>query len=94
MLGQMRLRHCRSPIDVEKKADESPVTIADRKAEEAMRHILKERYPAHGIFGEEEGIDLEGADSGYLWVLDPIDGTKSFVTGKDLGLTVIFDRQT
>lgn len=68
-------------MGVEQKSDESPVTIADRKAEEAMRKIIKEKFPAHGIFGEEEGLDLEGADSGYLWVLDPIDGTKSFVTG-------------
>ena len=73
----------RSPLGVERKADESPVTIADRKAEEAMRKVIKERFPGHGIFGEEEGMDLEGADSGYLWVLDPIDGTKSFVTGAE-----------
>ena len=68
-------------MGVERKEDESPVTIADRKAEEAMRKIIKERFTGHGIYGEEEGMDLEGADSGYLWVLDPIDGTKSFVTG-------------
>ena len=48
-----------------------------------MRKIIKEKFPRHGIFGEEEGMDLEGADSGYLWVLDPIDGTKSFVTGRN-----------
>lgn len=66
---------------MERKSDESPVTIADREAEEAMRKIIKDAFPNHGIFGEEEGMDLEGADSGYLWVLDPIDGTKSFITG-------------
>ena len=46
-----------------------------------MRKLIKTTYPDHGIYGEEEGMDLEGADSGFLWVLDPIDGTKSFITG-------------
>ena len=69
-------------MGVERKADESPVTIADREAETAMRKAIKQKFPDHGIFGEEEGMDLDGADSGYLWVLDPIDGTKSFITGE------------
>jgi len=71
----------RSGVGVEDKQDESPVTIADRKAEAAMRGILGEAFPDHSVFGEEEGLDLRGGDSGYLWVLDPIDGTRSFITG-------------
>ena len=66
---------------VEAKADTSPVTVADRKAEKAMRALIAEAYPEHGIFGEEEGLHLSHSSNGYLWVLDPIDGTKSFITG-------------
>ena len=58
----------------------SPVTIADRETEEAMRRMIKDRFPDHGIFGEEAGMEA-GSSSAYLWVLDPIDGTKSFITG-------------
>ena len=48
-----------------------------------MRHIIAEKYPDHGIFGEEEGMKQpKTGDDQYLWVLDPIDGTKSFITGK------------
>ena len=71
------------------KADTSPVTEADRKAEAAMRAMLQEAVPTHGVFGEEEGLTLGSSSSGgaaagpsYLWVLDPIDGTKSFITGE------------
>ncbi len=69
-------------MDVEAKADASPVTIADRQAEEAMRALIVQRFPQHGVFGEEHGFSPGvGAGADYLWVLDPIDGTKSFVTG-------------
>jgi myo-inositol-1(or 4)-monophosphatase len=56
-----------------------PVTAADRAAEVAMRTLIKKTFPAHGIIGEELGA--ERADSEYVWVLDPIDGTKSFICG-------------
>ncbi|MCO6418432.1 inositol monophosphatase family protein [Siccirubricoccus sp. KC 17139] len=77
----------RSPLLVEAKGDASPVTEADRGAERAIRALLAERFPAHGIWGEEYGPDR--ADAEYLWVLDPIDGTRAFVTGRPLFGTLI-----
>ena len=59
------------------KADQSPVTEADVRAEEAIRAILSERFPAYGFYGEETGT--ERGDGEHLWLVDPIDGTKSFV---------------
>ncbi|HUN51492.1 MAG TPA: histidinol-phosphatase [Candidatus Sulfotelmatobacter sp.] len=79
--------HFRRPIPVESKADRTPVTIADRAAEEAMRRRIEARFPAHGIIGEEFGRVREEAE--YLWVLDPIDGTKSFISGVPLFGTLI-----
>jgi inositol-phosphate phosphatase/L-galactose 1-phosphate phosphatase/histidinol-phosphatase len=70
----------RTRVSVEDKADSSPVTIADREVEEAMRGIIRCRFPEHGILGEEHG--QERCDADWVWVLDPIDGTKSFITGK------------
>jgi len=70
----------RRPLAAEHKSDASPVTEADRTAERAMRAVLREAFPDHGILGEEEGA--ERPDARYLWVLDPIDGTKSFLTGR------------
>jgi myo-inositol-1(or 4)-monophosphatase len=69
----------RTNISVESKTDFSPVTIADKKAEEVMREIISKNYPEHGIIGEEFGNENENAE--YTWVLDPIDGTKSFICG-------------
>mmetsp|Transcript_10863 Transcript_10863/g.16756 ORF Transcript_10863/g.16756 Transcript_10863/m.16756 type:complete len:319 (-) Transcript_10863:182-1138(-) len=66
---------------------ESPVTAADRAAEKIMRALIEARYPSHGIYGEEFGTVRTDAE--YLWVLDPIDGTKSFITGKPLFGTLI-----
>ncbi len=77
----------RSALLVEAKGDASPVTEADRAAERAMRELLRERFPAHGILGEEFGP--ERADAEWLWVLDPIDGTRAFVTGRPLFGTLI-----
>ena len=56
-----------------------PVTEADRAAETAMRALIRRTFPEHGIIGEEFGV--ERADAPYVWVLDPIDGTKSFIAG-------------
>ena len=80
-------RHFRTPITVDAKADESPVTIADRDAESAMRTMITERYPDHGILGEEFGT--ERGDAELVWVLDPIDGTRSFITGRPIFGTLI-----
>lgn len=66
------------PLDVEHKADASPVTVADREAETAIRDILRKHYPDHAIFGEEHGRE---GDGDFLWLVDPLDGTKSFVRG-------------
>jgi len=69
----------RSDLSVEAKSDSSPVTIADTKAEQVMRESIVKEFPNHGIIGEEHGII--NADAEYKWVLDPIDGTKSFISG-------------
>lgn len=76
------MRWFRTPLDILTKADESPVTRADRAAETAMRDILAAQCPADGIYGEEHG--LERVDAARVWVLDPIDGTRSFITGSPL----------
>jgi myo-inositol-1(or 4)-monophosphatase len=70
----------RAGIVTDLKADRSPVTIADRTAEQAMRAVLSERFPSHGILGEEFGLDRPSA--AMRWVLDPIDGTRAFITGR------------
>ncbi|MBV9841817.1 MAG: histidinol phosphate phosphatase [Sphingomonadaceae bacterium] len=72
--------HFRSGFAVEQKGDRSPVTVADRAAEAAMRAILAARVPTDGIIGEEYGRERE--EAARLWVLDPIDGTRSFVAGR------------
>jgi inositol-phosphate phosphatase/L-galactose 1-phosphate phosphatase/histidinol-phosphatase len=77
----------RQRLAVEDKADLSPVTVADRAAEQAMRRLISARFPAHGIIGEEFGP--ERADAEFVWVLDPIDGTKSFISGVPLFGTLI-----
>ncbi len=69
-----------SGTEVMAKADASPVTRADRGAEQAMRTLIAARYPAHGIFGEEFGTQAPSAGSPYRWVLDPVDGTRAFIT--------------
>ena len=74
---------------VESKSDASPVTFVDREAERQMRALIEERYPEHGIFGEEFGVKPPGAGSRFTWILDPIDGTKSFITGKPLYTTLV-----
>ena len=85
--GEVQRRYFRTPVSVETKADASPVTIADREAEAAMRELIAAAYPDHGILGEEHGRDR--VDAEFVWVLDPIDGTKSFITGRPLFGTLI-----
>jgi len=77
----------RQPIAVNDKPDLSPVTVADRAAEAAMRRLIAARFPEHGIIGEEFGP--ERAEAEFVWVLDPIDGTKSFISGVPLFGTLI-----
>jgi myo-inositol-1(or 4)-monophosphatase len=72
-------RYFRTSINVESKSDLSPVTIADKFAEEKMRELINKEFPTHGIIGEEFGN--YNPDAEYVWVLDPIDGTKSFISG-------------
>jgi len=64
-----------------------PVTAADRAAEQAMRMLIRQRFPAHGIVGEEFGA--ERGDAEYVWILDPIDGTKAFISGMPAWGTLI-----
>jgi histidinol phosphatase-like enzyme (inositol monophosphatase family) len=80
--GTVALRHYRSNLTVETKADGSPVTIADRAAETAARAWVQSRFPQDGILGEELGEERKGA--ARRWIIDPIDGTKSFVRGTPL----------
>lgn len=74
--------HFRGALQIELKTDESPVTQADREIEAKVREYLKAHFPQDGIFGEEFGI--EGADKDHLWIIDPIDGTRSFLSGNPL----------
>jgi histidinol-phosphatase len=79
MAGRVTLRYFQTDVGVELKEDHSPVTIADRSAERLMREMIEQKYPHHSILGEEEGETRPGAS--FRWILDPIDGTKSFVAG-------------
>jgi histidinol phosphatase-like enzyme (inositol monophosphatase family) len=85
--GEAIRPHFRSGVATERKADASPVTLADRAAEEAMRRILKAERPQDTVIGEEFGTD-EGT-SGRSWVLDPIDGTAGFLAGRAIFGTLI-----
>jgi histidinol phosphatase-like enzyme (inositol monophosphatase family) len=80
----------RTTLGVENKGGSGvfdPVTAADRAAEQAMRTLIRKTFPQHGIVGEE--FDDEGSDAAYVWVLDPIDGTKSFISGMPAWGTLI-----
>lgn len=81
------MRLYRGEFEIEIKPDQTPVTVADRRAEEIIRNTLLDAFPDHGFFGEEGG--MEHADAEYLWLVDPIDGTKSFVGGYGMFSTQI-----
>lgn len=85
--GAIIRQYYRQPFDVKSKSDESPVTIADKSVEQRLRAIIKAKRPEDGIIGEEYGI--KEAKNQYTWVLDPIDGTKSFVIGRPTFGTLI-----
>lgn len=74
-------------VEVDTKADQSPVTIADREAEKVIRRLIGKKYPRHGIVGEEFGRENDSAE--FVWMLDPIDGTKTFIRGCPLFGTLI-----
>ena len=85
--GDVIRPYFRKPLAIRDKADLTPVTAADRVAEETMRALIEERFPEHGILGEEFGRVREDAE--FVWSLDPIDGTKSFISGVPLFGTLI-----
>lgn len=80
--GRATLAHYQTGIAAEAKPDDSPVTAADRAAEHTARSLIATKFPADSILGEEEGESRPGADR--RWILDPIDGTRSFVRGVPL----------
>ena len=80
--GKVILPHYRQPLQVHSKGAEGafdPVTVADRAAEAAIRELVERHWPAHGIIGEEYGTIRSDAE--YVWVIDPIDGTRAFMSG-------------
>ena len=81
------LKYFRQTFPVDEKDDNSPVTQADREIETALRSMIAEKFPMHGIIGEEFGKENETAE--FVWVIDPIDGTRAFMTGKPLFGTII-----
>src|SRR5437588_10788196 len=85
--GRFALSHFDADVVVEWKQDKTPVTLADRGAEEMLRKTLLGKFPKDGFLGEESG-DTPGS-SGYRWIIDPIDGTRSFVRGVPLWATLV-----
>ena len=85
--AQIISKYFRKKINIENKKDDSPVTIADRNTELKIRELITQKYPSHGILGEEyENTKLK---SEFVWVIDPIDGTRSFIAGhKDFGTLI------
>jgi histidinol-phosphatase len=84
--GEVALRYYRTNLTVERKEDRSPVTVADREAEQRAVAVLREAFPDFGILGEEYG---EQGGGGTRWIIDPIDGTKSFIRGIPFFATLI-----
>jgi histidinol-phosphatase len=88
LAGRLTLGYFQTGVRPDVKADDTPVTIADRRAEELVRHRIEKRYPRHAIVGEEYGTkEVSGAS--HRWFVDPIDGTKSFVRGVPLYAVLI-----
>jgi len=81
------MEYFRQTLTIENKDDDTPVTIADKKSELKIRELINKSYPSHGILAEE--FDNTNLDSEYIWVIDPIDGTRSFIAGhKDFGTLI------
>ncbi len=85
--GRITLGYFQTGVRASRKADNTPVTIADREAEQKIRRLIQEQWPDHGIHGEEYG--RSPTTSGYTWRIDPIDGTKSFISGVPLYSTLL-----
>jgi histidinol phosphatase-like enzyme (inositol monophosphatase family) len=85
--GRLVMEYYPAQVAVERKADNSPVTVADREAERLLRDLIQQRFPDDAILGEEYGT--RDGPSGYRWILDPIDGTKSFIAGVPLFGTLV-----
>jgi inositol-phosphate phosphatase/L-galactose 1-phosphate phosphatase/histidinol-phosphatase len=85
--GDVLRRYFRKPLNIADKPDASPVTQADAEAEAQMREMIAREFPDHGVVGEEHGSDR--ADAQFVWVLDPIDGTKAFISGVPVFGTLI-----
>jgi histidinol-phosphatase len=85
--GRIVLSHFQTSLQVETKQDKSPVTIADKQSEEALRNLMAKHTPGYGIIGEEFGTQAGSADR--EWVIDPIDGTKAFIHGVPLFGTLL-----
>jgi len=85
--GAVTLNYFRKEIPIDDKHDKSPVTQADREIEQKLRELIGKKFPDHGIVGEEFGASNENAE--FVWVIDPIDGTRAFMTGKPLFGTII-----
>lgn len=85
--GELIRGHYRSGLAIDDKSDASPVTQADRESELLMRKLIAGHRPRDGIIGEEFGRENEDAE--WVWVLDPVDGTKAFITGRPLFVTLI-----
>lgn len=77
--GRITLGHFQTGLEIENKADDSPVTIADRQSEQKLRELIGRYWPDHGIIGEEYGTQTGSSE--LTWTVDPIDGTKSFIHG-------------
>jgi inositol-phosphate phosphatase/L-galactose 1-phosphate phosphatase/histidinol-phosphatase len=85
--GTIAMKYFRGAFPVDEKQDRSPVTQADREIEQTFRALVNKAFPDHGIIGEEFG--KERAEAAFVWVIDPIDGTRAFMTGKPLFGTII-----
>lgn len=88
LAGRLTLGYYQTTLDIDAKSDGSPVTIADRRAEELIRSRIEKRYPSHAILGEELGLKT-GQEKTHRWIIDPIDGTKSFIRGVPLYAVLI-----
>ncbi len=91
--GRLTLGYFQTGISADRKSDNTPVTAADRQAEQKLRELIARAWPDHGVIGEEFGV--QPGSSGLTWILDPIDGTKSFVHGVPLyaNLVALVDAQ-
>jgi histidinol-phosphatase len=88
LAGRLTLGYFQTGTTAEFKSDDTPVTVADKKAEELIRQRIQAAYPTHAVIGEEYG-ESETGESSHRWIIDPIDGTKSFIRGVPLYAVLI-----